>query len=258
MANGIYTLNVHGIKMTKDELIRFVVDDITVSGSLPITLKENEIDRIIEAEKKYVFREWRDTCELKYGIIPASAFRTPEFKTSRTIQLPDCVWGIDEFREIKDSARLFGINDPDLNFDRVMNSDLYLAGPFMSDVITSRTIGYSFFDLAKSFTLFDINFTFNINTKRIKITGHDPLNDVMVRAFVQIEDSALYDDYYFQRWVIARCKRQIHRVLKTFEYTAIGSVNITSMYEEQGKSEMDEIKEEIGKRQQPDWFIMFS
>ena len=243
--------------MTKEELIDFVIDDLTVSGSLPISLKEGEIERIIEAEKKYVFREWRDTCELKYGIIPAEAFKTAEFKASRTLQLPDCVWGIDEFREIKDSARLFGINDPDLNFDRVMNSDLYLAGPFMSDVITSRTIGYSFFDLMKGFTLFDINFNFNLNTKRVKIIGHDPMNPVLLRVFVQIEDSALYDDYYFQRWIIARCKRQIHRVLKTFEYNAVGAVNITSMYEDQGKSEMDEIKEEINKRQQPDWFLMF-
>ena len=90
--------------MTKEELIDFVIDDLTVSGSLPISLKEGEIERIIEAEKKYVFREWRDTCELKYGIIPAEAFKTAEFKASRTLQLPDCVWGIDEFREIKDSA----------------------------------------------------------------------------------------------------------------------------------------------------------
>ena len=74
---------------------------------------------------------------------------------------------------------------------------------------------------------------------------------------MQIEDSALYNDYYFQRWVIARCKRQIHRVLKTIEYNLVGGVNITSMYEEQGKAEMDEIKETIDKRNQPDWFLMF-
>jgi len=243
--------------MTKEELIQMVVDEITVSGSLDIEVNEKEVARIIEAEKKYVHREWRDTVELRYGYVSVDAFRRPEFKASRTIQLPPCVWGVEEFREIKDSARLFGINDPDLNFDRVMNSDLYLAGPFMSDIITSRTISYSFFDLARSFTLYDIGFKFNINTKRIKITGHDPLNPVLIRCYVEIEDSALYDDYYFQRWIIARCKRQIHRVLKTYETTLIGNVQLTAMYEEQGKTEMDEIKETIDKRQPPDWFLMF-
>ena len=243
--------------MTKDELVQFVVDELTASGSLNISLKTEEISRIIDAEKKYVFREWRDTVELKYGVIKTDSFRTPEFRSSRTIQLPDCVWGVREFREIKDSARLFGINDPDLNFDRVMNSDLYLAGPFMSDIITSRIVSYSFFDLARSFTLYDVNFDFNLNTKRLKVIGHDPLNPVLIQVYMQIEDSALYNDYYFQRWIIARCKRQIHRVLKTFEYNLVGGVNITSMYEEQGKSEMDEIKETIDKRNQPDWFLMF-
>lgn len=243
--------------MTKEDLVKFVVDELTVSGTLNISLNTDEIERIIEAEKKYVFREWRDTVELKYGIIKTDSFRTPEFRASRTIQMPSCVWGIREFREIKDSARLFGINDPDLNFDRVMNSDLYLAGPFMSDIITSRITSYSFFDLARSFTLYDIRFDFNLNTKRIKVIGHDPLNPVLVLAYMQIEDAALYDDYYFQRWIIARCKRQIHRLLKTFEYNLVGGVNITSMYEDQGKSEMDEIKETIDKRNQPDWFLMF-
>ena len=243
--------------MTKDELVQFVVDELTASGSLNISLKTEEISRIIDAEKKYVFRERRDTVELKYGVIRTESFKTPEFRSSRTIQLPNCVWGVREFREIKDSARLFGINDPDLNFDRVMNSDLYLAGPFMSDIITSRIVSYSFFDLARSFTLYDVNFDFNLNTKRLKVIGHDPLNPVLIQVYMQIEDSALYNDYYFQRWIIARCKRQIHRVLKTFEYNLVGGVNITSMYEEQGKSEMDEIKETIDKRNQPDWFLMF-
>ena len=243
--------------MTKDELVQLVVDELTASGSLNISLKTKEISRIIDVEKKYVFRAWRDTVELKYGVIRTESFKTPEFRSSRTIQLPDCVWGVREFREIKDSARLFGINDPDLNFDRVMNSDLYLAGPFMSDIITSRIVSYSFFDLARSFTLYDVNFDFNLNTKRLKVIGHDPLNPVLIQVYMQIEDSALYNDYYFQRWIIARCKRQFHRVLKTFEYNLVGGVNITSMYEEQGKSEMDEIKETIDKRNQPDWFLMF-
>jgi hypothetical protein len=243
--------------MTKQDLIQFVTDELTVSGSLNISLKEKEIDRIIEAEKKYVFREWRDTVELRYGIIPVESFRSQQFKSSRTVQMPDCVWGIYEFREIKDSARLFGINDPDLNFDRVMNSDLYLAGPFMSDIITSRIVSYSFFDLARSFTVYDVGFNFNINTKRLKVIGHDPLNPVLINAYVQIEDSDLFDDYYFQRWIIARCKTQMHRLLKTFEYNLVGGVNITTMYGEQGKEEMQEIKEIIDKRNPPDWFIMF-
>ena len=180
--------------MTRNDFIKNIVDEITISGSLNVTVNTKEIERIIDNEKRYVFRNWRDTVELRYGVIPVERFRTPEFRQSRTIQFPDCVWGIDEFREIKDGSRLFGINDPDLSMERVMGSDLWLS-PFSSDVITTRTVSYSWFDLARSFTLRDINFNFNLNTKRLQVIGHDPIAPVLCRVFVQIEDSALYDDY---------------------------------------------------------------
>lgn len=243
--------------MTKEELIQLVEDEITVSGSLKLTVKKEEIARIIEMEKKYVYRDWPFTTELKYTVMHPAVFRTEEFRASRTIQLPECVWGIQEFCEIKDGMRMFGINDPDLRLERVMASDLWLS-PFSSDVITTRTVSYSWFDLSRSFTLTDIQFNFNPNTHRIKVIGHEPYAPVLIRAWVSIDDANLYEDYYFQRWVIARCKTQLHRILKTFEYTAIGGVTITSMLGDQGKQECDEIKEYMKNNTQPDWFLMFS
>lgn len=243
--------------MTQQELVDFIVDDLTVSKTLKITLKENEIVRIINAEKKMAYRDWRDACELKIGVINPAVFRTPEFRQSRTIQLPDCVYGIDEFREMKDGSRLFGINSPDLSLERVMGSDLWLS-PFSSDVITSRTVSYYWFDLARSFTLVDIQHKFNINTHRINVIGHDPIAPVFIRAFVAIDDADLYDDYYFQRWCIATCKTQIHRLLKTFESTTVGGVNITTLYGEQGKEERESIKEYMKGQDTADWFLEFN
>ena len=110
--------------MTKQELIDWIKAEITVSGALQLNqLNDKEIERIIDNETIYVHREWRDTVELKMAVMSPWAFRTPEFRASRTIQLPDCVFGIDEFREIKDGSRLFGINDPDLRLERVMGAD---------------------------------------------------------------------------------------------------------------------------------------
>ena len=242
--------------MTKQELIQLIEDDLTVSGSLSLSLNEDEISRIIDVEKNMVFRDWRDMVELKMAVMHPGVFRTTEFRQSRTIQLPECVWGIHELREIKDGSRLFGINSPDLSMERIMASDLWLS-PFSADVIATRTISYSWFDLARSFTLLDIQFKYNINTHRLYVIGHDPIAPVLIRAYVAIEDSAVYDDYYFQRWCIAKTKTQLHRVLKTFEYTVIGGVNITSMYGEQGDKEIQEIKEYMKGQDQPDWFLMF-
>ena len=242
--------------MTKAELVDLVTKDLTVSGSLPLNLNTAEIERLIEIERDYVFRDWRNTTELKYAVMNPAAFKTTDFRESRTIQLPNCVYGIRDFREIKDGSRMFGINDPDLRIERVMGSDLWLS-PFSSDVITSRTVSYSWFDLARSFTLIDIQFRFNPSTHRIYVMGHDPLAPVLITAFVSIPDEDLYNDYYFQRWIIARSKQQLHRLLKTFEFNVVGGVNITSMYGEQGDKECEEIRE-YQKTQDPcDWFLMF-
>lgn len=243
--------------MTKQELIKLISDDLTASGNINLDLDEKEISRIIDVEKKMAYRDWRDAVELKYAVMSPYAFRTEEFRKSRTIQLPDCVMGIDEFREMKDGSRLFGINDPDLSVQRVMGSDLWLS-PFSSDVITTRTISYSWFDLARSFTLIDIQFRFNINTHRINVIGHDPIAPVVIRAYIAIDDADLFEDYYFQRWCIAKCKCQMHRILKTFEYNVIGGVNITSMYGEQGTQELNDIKEYQKGQDPPDYFISFS
>ena len=121
--------------MTRQEFVQFISDDLTASGSIPVNLNTKEIERIIDAEKEWVFREWRDSFEEKWTVLPPQTFNTPEFKASRTIQLPDCVLAIKEFREIKDGGRLFGISDPEFSMDRVMAADLWLS-PFSSDTIT--------------------------------------------------------------------------------------------------------------------------
>lgn len=242
--------------MTLKELIDFIKDDITASGSLELdAINDKELERIIHAEQKMVYMEWRDCAELKHTIMPVQCFRTPEFKKTRTIQLPKCVVGVDQFREIKDGSRMFGINDPNLNIDQVMGSDLWLS-PFSSDVVAGRTIAWSWYDLARSFTLTEIQHAFNIATHRLQVIGRDPQCPVVLRAWVGIDEESLYEYYDFQRWCIATAKMQIHRVLKTFTYNIVGGVQITDMFQEQGKTERDEIKERQDKLNQPDWFVM--
>lgn len=251
----LYLGNLH---MTKQELIQWVKDEITASGALPLDqINDKEIERIIDNEKEYVHREWRTAVEPRMAVIPLSSFRTHDFKQSRTIQLPDCVYGIDDFREIKDGSRLFGISDPDLRLERVMGSDLWLS-PFSSNVITSRTISYSWFDLARSFTLIDMQFRFNINTHRIQVIGHDPVADVLCRAYIAIDDADLYEDPMFRKWISAKCKMQLHRILKTFEVNLIGGVSISTILYDEGKAEKDEVENWRNGQEVPDYFLMFS
>lgn len=242
--------------MTKQELIQLIKDDLTASGGLDLdVLEDKEIDRIIEIEKNHVFMEWPDCVEEKITILPVECFTTEEFKKTRTIQLPKCVYGVTSLREMKDGSRLFGINDPNLNIDQVMGSDLWLS-PFSSDIIASRTVAWSWYDLAKSFTLTEIQHRFNIATHRLQVIGRDPRCDVIVTGLVAIDDESLYDYYDYQRWCIAKAKTQLHRVLKTFTYNTVGGVTITEAFGTEGKEELNEITERQKILSQPDWFLM--
>lgn len=241
--------------MTKAELVEIINQDITISGSMDLNVSKKEIERIVEQEKRYAYRKWRDAVEVQYAIMNPAAFQTKDFKSSRSIQLPECVWGINEFSEVKDGARFFGINDMDLTMDKVFGSDLFLS-PFSSDIIATRTITWSWYDLAKSFTLTKIQFRFNQNTHRITVVGRTPNHPVVIQAYVGIPEEQLYEDYYFQRLCIARCKMQLHRLLKTFDYQVVGGITVISTLQDEGKTEYDSIVELKLKDDPADWFLM--
>lgn len=242
--------------MTLTELIRFIDDELSVSNELAIAnLTDKEIERIIKSEEKFFYMNSRDCVELEYAVMNPCCFYTTSFKKSRTIQLPECVWGVKEFREIKDGSRLFGVNDPNLNMEQIMGTDMWLS-PFSSDVIAARTVNYSWFDLARSFTLLDIQHKFQMTTHRLQVEGRNPRCPVLIEAYIGIPEEDLFDYYYFQRWCIARCKCQLHRKLKTVSQNLIGGATITDSLWTEGTEEMKEIKEYMKETDPADWFLM--
>ncbi len=243
--------------MTKEELVQMVKDELTASCSLPYTPPDNEIIRIIDKEMRWLYREYRTLLQDQIYIINKKYWDSPEFKDSRSIQLNDCTIAVKSVIEMTSGSRVFGINDPDLSFDRLMASDLYLT-PLSSDQITYRTIQWSFWDLARSFNLRDINHDFNINTHRLKITGRTPDESLFVLAMDKIPDEDAYEDTIVIEWMIAKSKISLSRILGTFTYNLIGGVTINyDLYRQEGQETIKELQEKIKGDDQPDWFIMF-
>jgi len=243
--------------MTKAELIKEVQDALTASCALPYSPPDAEIDRIINVEMKWLYREYRTLWQDQIYLLNKRFYQTPEWRATRTFQLPECVVGIKQVTENTSGSRVFGINDPDLNFDRLMASDLYLT-PLSSDQITYRTIQWSFWDLARAFNLRDINHSFNLNTRRLVITGRDPVDSLFILAMVSIPDENSYDDPLVLKWMIAQGKRSLARILGAFNYQLLGNVTINfEQYRTEGNEELAELKEKIKTDDVPDWFIMF-
>lgn len=244
--------------MTRSEFIGYVSGEITASCSIPFDLPTNEVERITDVETKWMHREYRDAVQVAYYVLDKAYYQTAEWTATRTFQLPECVMALRYIYEMTSGQRVFGIHDPDLNFDRLMAADLYLT-PLSSDQITYRTIQWSFWDLAKQFNLKDIQHGFNINTKRLTIIGRDPTEGLWLTTLNSIPDEDLYEDPLFLKWVIAKAKTQLARILGTFDYTLIGGVKINyGDIRTEGQEELKELKEKIASDQTADWFHMIS
>ena len=97
----------------------------------------------------------------------------------------------------------------------------------------------------------------NKNTKRLKFLGKLPTNDVVVTLYSAIPVEFFYEDDYFFRYVVARAKVQLSRILGTFTFNLIGNGQINfDLIREEGTTELENIKEEIGNLSTPDWFIV--
>lgn len=242
--------------MTKEELVKEVNDALTSTCALPYSPPDKEIERIIKVEMKYLFREYRELWQDQIYILNKDYYNTTEWNNTKTFQMPDCTVGIKYVVEMTYGSRVFGINDPDLNFDRLMASDLYLT-PLSSDQITYRTIQWSFWDLARAFNLRDINHDFNPNTKRLVITGRTPTESLAVLSMIQIPDEDAYEDPIVLKWMIAQGKRSLARILGAFNYNLLGNISINfEQYRTEGNEELAELKDYIKSNDVPDWFIM--
>jgi hypothetical protein len=243
--------------MTKAEFIDRINGEITASCALPYSPPKAEIIRIIDKEMRWLYREYRELLHDRIYVINEKYYQTKEWKDSRTFQMNDCTEGIKQVREMTSGSRVFGINDPDLNFDRLMASDLYLT-PLSSDQITYRTIQWSFWDLARAFNLVDINHDFNPNTHRLAITGRTPIHSLFVLALDHIPEEDAYEDTVVLDWMIAKCKLSMARILGTFNYQLMGNVQINyEQWRTEGNEELERLRVKIAGDNPPDWFIMF-
>ena len=243
--------------MTKAELVEEIKGELTASCALPYTPSTKELERIIDKEMRWLYREYRELLYDSIYILNKRYYQTPEWRNTRTFQMNPCTEGIKKVIEMTDGNRVFGINDPDLNFDRLMASDLYLT-PLSSDQITYRTIQWSFWDLARGFNLRDINHDFNPNTHRLAITGRTPVESLFVLAMDHIPEEDAYEDTIVIEWMIAKGKMSLARILGAFNYNLLGNITINfEQWRTEGQEKITELTEKIKGDDVPDWFLFF-
>lgn len=242
--------------MTEAQFIDEIQSEMTGSGSLPIVLEEIEIKRIIDQSSRWFYENYGDAVETTHYVIDKKSFNNPQFKSNRQIILPDCVVSVYQFKEINGVGRLGNI-DRDFAEDRLIASEIFLSS-FHGDDLVMRTAQYQYFDLSKAFFLEQIAYDFNRNTHKLKVLGRDPKFDMYIQAYTKIPLDNLYDDYYFLRYVTAKSKISLARILGLYQFPLPGGVQVNAdMLRSEGETELEWVLTKIDEENQPSWFFMY-
>jgi hypothetical protein len=239
--------------MTKPELINEVQRELDTSFALPTQLQSSEIERIIDQSMTWFYENYREAVEMHYFIMKSEAFRDPKFKATRSVQMPSCVVSVFECKEIT-GAGLLGSVDRDFADNKLIASEIYLS-PFSGDSMVYRTAQYQFFDLTRAWFLEWIRYDFNRRTRKVKILGRDPVKDVIFNTYVRIPEEALFEDYYFLRYVTAKSKLSLARQLSFFDFNLMGNIKINvADIRAEGQTELAEILQNIKDEDSADYF----
>lgn len=242
--------------MTRTQLYKKIVDDVTKSGTLPPKLTVKELERIVDGTIRWFHENYTPSVQRKYYIIPLSLFSEAKFKSDRTIKLPDCVSSVVSVKEVKGAGRL-GTMDGDFSVDRMIASEIYLS-PLGSDSLVYMTVMNSFWDLSKAFFLDTIAYDNNPLTKEVMILGRNPRFDVVIDTFVGIPEEKLFEDMYFIRYCRGKARESYGEILTFFDFPLSGGARINaSEIAMRGTEEVNKVEQEINDKNQSSFFFKF-
>ena len=243
--------------MTEQHLLQDINDEITFSGSLPYSLPEKELKRILENDARYFYDNWRHAVESQYILLPKELFSNPCFKEKRQLLMPDCVAFVVDLKEAKGGS-MFATIDRDFSEQKFIGSELFLT-PFMGESIMYRTIMFSFLDLTRGMILDTIAYDYNKNTNLLGFIGRTPKVSAVARVFKKIDKEKLYEDEVYQRYVRAHAKVRLSHMLQTFNYQLPGDVTVN--YEKivaAAEKEMEEVKAMMKTENTTDWMFLYN
>jgi len=241
-----------------DKFIKEVKEDLTVACQIPINIPNKELIRITRQTKKYFYKIYEDSVEEKFFILSQMTWDTDEFKSTRVVVMPDNVFsvhGIYQIGEEHFGSRGWNNVDPDFALDKFIYSDLYTPSRG-SENMMYYVINESFYDMARQMFVNKLSYNYNRLTKKLRFTGELPTKDTVCMIYQHIDDCALYEDEAFFRWVVAQAKIQMSRVLGIFGYQLPGNITINyDMIRDEGKEEIDFLREEIKGDEGVDYFL---
>ena len=242
-----------------DRFIKKVKGELSVSCQIPLNIPNKEVVRIIEEAKKWFYKNYEDSVEDKFLFIDKATYELPFFKKNKAVILPDnvmSVYGVcDIGKEKLTSWSVQGRVDPDFSIDKWIYGDYYKPG-MASESLMYYVINESFYDMARQLMINKLSFSYNRLNHTFKFMGELPRNHCVLKVYTKISDCSLFNDDYYYRYVVAKTKIQLGRILTTFTYNLPGGVQINGdSIRDEGKEDLEALIEEIKGENSADFFL---
>ena len=117
-------------------------------------------------------------------------------------------------------------------------------------------LNLSWLDLANYIINHTVSYNYNRNSHKLFIGGETPPRDCVAQCYLKLPIEYLMKDEIFYRYVVAKSKIQLSRILGTFDFNFPGGVKINfDMVRSEGQDEITKIEEEIKGEEGMDFFI---
>jgi hypothetical protein len=247
----------NGQSYTNEEFIALVQQEISVACALPFTVPVKEIERIIKFSADWFYKKYEDAVEERFVVIPKTMFQSAEFKKSRTVTVPDCVFSIFSVKKMReDFGRTYSFDGTgDFGIERLFLSDSVSIGQGTENMMY-YVLNLSWLDLANHIINHTVSYNYNRNSHKLFFAGETPDRDCVCQAYIKLPFEFLFADEIFYRYVVAKCKMQLSRILGTFNFNLPGNIQINyDLIRSEGQEELTKIEEEIKADEGMDFFF---
>ena len=246
--------------LTIEEVIDLVQNDITIGCSLPKTLPDSEIRRIIETKAlPYFYRNYQYAVQKMYFLVRREAFATEEFTKYRYVNVPCEIQSVTYLFEVRGTSLFqLGLNTPNLSVNLGVTNQPYLSSyvSTIGELGTYKTILDSMSDMLNQLNKYTLKYHFNQLQHRLQIltaVNHD----VIIEGYANILPEYLFLDDLFIKYITGLSKIQYGNLTGRYDLTLPGGVKINSAdISAQGKEEVKEVEDEIKSQSSSGFFYM--
>lgn len=233
--------------MSVDEFIDQIRQDLTVSCLLPEYLDPVEIERITMLAAKWMYKYYYYGTQAVYYYIPRDVFKKC-MDIDNKIKLPCEVYAINNIILANKKMLLdFGVQVPVLNITGGFTTQPYIAATLstIGDLAGYRVSIQNFSDMLEKLKKNTVHFSFNDRTGDFRLLTNLS-SDLLLECEINIPLTDLLNDEIVFRYVAAKCKKQIARVLGQFTFQLPEGITINySELNTEADAEITKIEEEI-------------